>query len=113
MISRNLIFLRYNGPMPVWMKSHAKGSVLSLHIQPGASRNEVSGEHGDRLKIKIKGAPKDGEANECLVEFLSEILGVTKSGIHLLSGESSRQKQILVELPTEKLFTLISKQVQC
>lgn len=94
--------------MSVWLKSHAKGSVLSLYIQPGASKSMIAGIHGDRLKIKIKAPPVDGEANECLIEFLSEVLKISKSGIHLISGESSRQKLVLVELPPEKLITLIS-----
>ena len=68
----------------------------------------LAGVHGDRLKIKIKAPPVDGEANECLVEFLSEVLKISKSGIHLISGESSRQKLVLVELSPEKLITLIS-----
>lgn len=94
--------------MPVWLKSHAKGSVLSLYIQPGASKSVVAGVHGDRLKIKIKAPPVDGEANKGLIEFLSDLLGMSKSGIHLISGESSRQKLVLVELSPEKLVTLIS-----
>lgn len=96
------------GSMPVWIKEHSKGAVLALHIQPGASKSEVAGPHGDRLKIKIKGEARDGEANECLVKFLSEILKVGKSGIYILSGESSRQKQVLVELSADKVITLLS-----
>jgi uncharacterized protein (TIGR00251 family) len=98
----------YNKRMEIWIRPHAKGSILSLYIQPGASKSMVDKVHGDRLKIKIKAPPVDGEANKCLIEFLAEILKMSKSGIHLMSGESSRQKQVLVELPPEKLITLIS-----
>lgn len=85
--------------MESWIKAVDKGSILALYIQPGASMNEVSGIHGDRLKIKIKSPPRDGEANEGLIEFLAEILKIPKKRIFLIQGESSRQKNVLVELP--------------
>jgi uncharacterized protein (TIGR00251 family) len=91
--------------MTAWIKDHPKGSTLSLYIQPGSSKTMISGEHGERLKIKIKAQPQDGEANECLIEFLSEKLKIAKSGIHLIQGESSRQKVILVELPPQKIIS--------
>lgn len=93
--------------MKSWLKSHPEGSVLSLHVQPGAKKSEVVGEHGERLKIKIKAPPQDGEANICLIEFISEIFQVPKGRVHLLSGESSRQKLVLVELSPEEILILL------
>lgn len=87
------------------MKNHAKGTLLLLYIQPGASKSEISGVHGDRLKVKIKAPPRDGEANEALIELFTEVLGVGKSRIFLVRGESSRQKDLLVELPIDSVFT--------
>jgi uncharacterized protein (TIGR00251 family) len=81
-----------------WIKAHPKGSTLSVYVQPGAVKSGISGEHDGRLKIKIKARPVDGEANENLIEFLSEVFKISKAKIHLISGESSRQKIILVEL---------------
>lgn len=94
--------------MVSWIKEHAKGSILNLYIQPGASRSEISGEHDGRLKIKIKARPVDGEANENLIEFLSDVLKISKAKIHLISGESSRQKVILVELSPNEIEKIIS-----
>lgn len=94
--------------MVSWIKEHSKGSTLSLYIQPGASKSEISGEHGGRLKIKIKARPVDGEANENLIEFLAEVLKISKAKIHLISGESSRQKVILVELSPNEVEGIIS-----
>jgi uncharacterized protein (TIGR00251 family) len=90
--------------MQTWLKNHIKGSLLLLHIQPGSSVRRVDRIHGDRLKIKIQGEAKDGEANEDLIEFLSESLGIAKGKIHLIRGESSRQKDILVELSPEEVI---------
>lgn len=93
--------------MKSWIKVHPKGAVLSLHIQPGAKKSEVMGEHGDRLKIKIKAPPQDGEANLCLIQFISELFQISKARVHLLSGESSRQKLVLVELSPAEILTLL------
>ena len=95
-----------------WLKPHAKGTTLALYIQPGASRSEVSGEHDGRLKIKVKAQPQDGEANLCLIEFLSGLLGISKKRIFLMQGESSRQKLVLVELSPEEVLTRLSSCLQ-
>jgi uncharacterized protein (TIGR00251 family) len=93
--------------MKSWAKNLHNGVLLNLYIQPGAASNKVSGIHGERLKIKIKAQPQDGEANEGLIEFLSDILKVSKSKLHFVRGESSRQKDILVELPLEEVLILL------
>ena len=98
--------------MKSWIRPHAKGTTLALYIQPGASRTEVSGEHDERLKIKVKAPPQDGEANLCLIEFLSDLLGISKKKIFLIQGESSRQKLVLVELSPEDIFTRLSSCLQ-
>jgi len=90
--------------MPKWIRPHENGAILSLYIQPGASRSEVSGEHDGRLKIKIKAPPRDGEANQELINFIASFLKVSKRSVQLMAGESSRQKSLLVELPQEEII---------
>ena len=90
-----------------WIRPHENGAILSLYIQPGASRSEISGEHDGRLKLKIKAPPRDGEANENLIEFIAALLGLSKKSVHLLSGESSRQKSLLVELSVDEVLLRI------
>lgn len=93
--------------MPNWIRPHENGAILFLYIQPGASRSEISGEHDGRLKIKIKSPPREGEANEELIEFIAKVLRVSKRSVQFLSGESSRPKSLLVELPQEEIVERI------
>ncbi len=93
--------------MASWIRSHPLGTTLDLHIQPGASATGISGLHGDRLKIKVKAQPQAGEANEELLKFISLVLGIPVKKIHLLKGESSRQKTILAELKLEEILILM------
>lgn len=71
-----------------------EGVRIRVHAQPGASRTQISGLHGQSLKIKIHAPPEDGKANAELCKFLAEVLGVAKSAVVLVSGASSRAKVV-------------------
>jgi uncharacterized protein len=82
---------------PPWLR-HAGGTVvLALHVQPGARRTAVLGEHGERLKIALQALPVDGRANDALLHFLSERLGLRRSALRLTSGIASRDKSVAVD----------------
>jgi uncharacterized protein (TIGR00251 family) len=70
--------------------------TLTLHIQPGAKKTEVAGRHGDALKIRLAAPPVDGKANEALVRFVAETLGLARSAVELKSGQTSRRKVLEV-----------------
>lgn len=72
-----------------------KGGVrLHLFIQPKSSKNEIVGPHNGELKIKITAPPIDGQANEGLIEFLSEYFDVAKRNVLLIKGETGRHKVV-------------------
>lgn len=73
--------------------------MLRVHVQPGASRTEVAGLHGDCLKIRLAARAIEGEANACLIEFLAATLGVAKRAVSIDAGETSRRKRIAVLSP--------------
>lgn len=73
--------------------------LLALHLQPGASRSEFSGIHGERLKIRIAAPPVDGKANAALIDFLAGAFDVPKQGIIIERGDSSRQKSVRIVDP--------------
>ncbi|MFA7613724.1 MAG: DUF167 family protein [Candidatus Caldatribacteriota bacterium] len=87
--------------------SHKDGTLLRLYIQPGASKSNWDGIHGERIKLRIKAPPVDGAANEALVAFLAKSFGISKSKIQIIRGETSRQKDLLVELPLEETLSLV------
>ncbi len=67
---------------------------LKLRIVPNAKRDEVLGEHGGAVKIKIAAPAIEGKANEAVLEFIAEKLGVHRREITLIAGEKSRDKLI-------------------
>lgn len=80
-----------------WLNRAADGSViLTLHIQPGAKKTEITGLHGEALKIRLAAPPVDGKANAALIAFLAKTCGVPKSSVELVSGDTSRAKRVRV-----------------
>ena len=80
----------------VWLRQSDRQTTLTLHIQPGAKKTEVAGEHGDALKIRLAAPPVDGKANSALIAFVADRLGLAKSAVSLKSGLTSRRKVIEV-----------------
>lgn len=81
---------------PAWLTEKNQSAVIDFHVQPGAKRTRIVGEHGDRLKISIACPPVDGKANKTLLIFLADALNVSKSSVELVSGDTSRQKRVLI-----------------
>ena len=71
---------------------------LSVYIQPGAKKTEISGEHDGKLKIRVCAPPVEGAANEALVKFISKTLGTSKSKVRIISGEKSRHKTLQIDM---------------
>lgn len=74
-----------------------QGVFLSVKVTPKSSKNQVCGCEEDSLKIKIAAAPEKGRANEALVEFVAEWLGIAKSNIQLIQGATSRYKRLFIK----------------
>lgn len=82
--------------IPVWARRDGAGWLLELHVQPGAKATAAVGEHGGRLKLKIAAPAVDNKANAHLLAWLAAQLGVPKSAVRLVRGDTSRQKTVAV-----------------
>jgi len=69
---------------------------VKIKVQPGASKDEVCGMHGDAIKIRLRARAVDGKANAALVEFLAAHLDLPRSHVAIKSGASSRIKTVAV-----------------
>ena len=84
--------------MPEWLFEKSPFEiVLKIHVQPNAKATAWAGVFGDSLKLRLAAPPVDGKANAALVNFLSDFFAVPKSAITIISGESSRQKRVLLK----------------
>lgn len=74
----------------------AEGIVLNVKAQPRSSKAGVEGLLGDAVKVRIRCAPVEGKANKELIETLADAFGLPKSRVVFKSGETSKQKRILL-----------------
>lgn len=83
-------------PEAPWLQWQEDAIVLTLHLQPGAARDEIVGLHGDALKVRIQSPPVDGKANQALQRFLAELFAVPRQQVQLIQGETTRRKRVRV-----------------
>ena len=74
-----------------------RGSALAVRVTPRASRNEIVELLDDgTIKVRLAAPPSDNEANDALLAFFSDILGVPKSKLDIVAGSAGRDKLISV-----------------
>lgn len=71
-------------------------TILELWVQPRASRDEVAGLQDGAVKVRLTAPPVDGEANDALVRFLAKKLGVPRSSLTIVRGQTGRRKAVRV-----------------
>lgn len=82
--------------IPMWLREHGEGTLLSVKVHPRASRNEIGELQGDELKIRVTAPPVDAAANEAVVRLLAKALGCPRGSVRLVRGGTSRHKSIFI-----------------
>lgn len=72
------------------------GILLPVHAKPKASRNALLGIHAGRLKVAVTAAPEKGKANAAVLDLLAGALGLKRSQVSLVSGDTDSRKTVLV-----------------
>jgi len=90
---------------PPYIRVQENGILLSVKLQPRASRNEIGDALGSELRIKVTAPPVDAAANEALIMLLAKTLDCPRSKVELLRGHTSRHKTVMIYgLTTEALL---------
>jgi len=75
-----------------FLSPQADGVLLSVKVQPRASRNEIGDPLGNALRVKVTAPPVDSAANEAVIKLLANTLGVSRGRVDLVRGRASRLK---------------------
>ena len=80
----------------------AGGISVALRVTPRGGRDSVDGietlsDGRSVLKLRVRAVADGGEANRAVTELLAKALGVPKAKVRLLSGATSRLKQVAVD----------------
>ncbi|TPX44305.1 hypothetical protein SeLEV6574_g04577 [Synchytrium endobioticum] len=70
------------------------GVKITVHVKPGAKITQVTDVTNDAVGISLAAQAREGEANQELIGFLSETLGVKKYEVSIIAGHKSREKTI-------------------
>ena len=78
------------------IRKNPRGAVFKVLVKPSSFKNMLTGIHDDALKIRLTAPPVNNAANRMCIKFLAKALGVPKSFLEIVSGHTSRNKQVLL-----------------
>ena len=99
--------------MDPWRYS-TQGISVALRVTPRGGRDDIDGvetlANGRAVvKVRVRAIADGGEANRAVMELMAKALGVPKAKVRILSGATSRLKQIAVEGDPAKLGESLRK----
>lgn len=80
-------------------------AIIDIRVIPRSPRTRVDGTRGAAILIRLAAPPVDGAANDALIAFLSEELGVPRRNISVIAGEKTRDKRVQIEGLTAEVAT--------
>ena len=86
----------------------AQGISVALRVTPRGGRDDIDGietlaDGRAVVKVRVRAIADGGEANRAVTHLLAKALGIPKARVRILSGATSRLKQIAVDGDPEKL----------
>jgi uncharacterized protein (TIGR00251 family) len=73
------------------------GVELDIRVIPRARKTRIAGIRDGALLVRLAAPPVDGAANDALIAFISETLGVSRRAVRVVSGEHSRHKRLAID----------------
>jgi uncharacterized protein len=70
---------------------------IAIRLQPRAKREEVVGERGGAIVVRVTAPPVDGKANSALCALVARRVGVAPSRVAVVRGQTSRDKVVRIE----------------
>jgi uncharacterized protein (TIGR00251 family) len=74
----------------------AGGIDLDVHVQPRAAKDAIGGVHGTALRIRVRAAARDGEANAAVCRVVARAFAVRARDVELQAGRRGRRKRLRI-----------------
>jgi uncharacterized protein len=75
---------------------------IAVRVHPRAKRDEIAGERGGVLLVRVTAPPVEGRANDAVRKLLAKRLGVAPGRVSIVRGTSARDKLVEIDgLETE------------
>ncbi|MBZ7923552.1 DUF167 domain-containing protein [Ensifer adhaerens] len=94
--------------------AHGDHVRLTVRLTPNGGRDAIDGleaaaDGEEHLKVRVSAVPEKGKANQALVAFLAKKLGLAKSKLSLISGDTQRKKILRIEGDPEDLMRRLAE----
>ena len=70
---------------------------MAIRAKPTGKQNRIVSVSGPALEVELAAKPQNGEANSELIDYVSDFLRVKKRDLQLITGQKSRDKQLLLQ----------------
>jgi uncharacterized protein (TIGR00251 family) len=92
----------------------AGGVILTVRLTPKGGRDAIDGvetaaDGKPVLKVRVRAAPSEGEANDALVRLVAKQVGVPPRAVNLISGHSARIKRLKIDGPAVALADALER----
>lgn len=84
-----------------WLRPVEAGVEIDVKVTPKSSKESIGPIRDGRLVVKVNAPPDQGKANKAVCKLVASRLGVAKSNVSVVSGETSRSKRLRVVGPSE------------
>lgn len=91
------------------LAARGAGVLLAVAVTPNAKRTAADGLHDGALRVRLAAPPVDGKANDTLVAWLAEELGLPRRAVRLLRGQTARRKQLEIDLPAAEVARWLAR----
>ncbi len=82
-----------------WLSRTHEGYRIAVQVSPNAKRSEIVPGEGDALRIRLQAQPIDGKANEALIRFIAQKLGLPRRQIAISHGLTAKRKLLFIAAP--------------
>lgn len=95
--------------LPEYLTRHGERLWLAVSVVPNAKRSGADGLHDGALRVRLAAPPVDGKANEALLAWLAEALGLRRRDLALVRGQTARRKWVEIDAPASSVIETVQR----
>jgi len=95
--------------LPECLTRHGERLWLAVSVVPNAKRSGADGLHDGALRVRLAAPPVDGKANEALLAWLADTLGLRRRDLALVRGQTARRKWVEIDASASSVIEVVQR----